>query len=534
MSALAFLTELSRQGVEIWVDGDQLHCRAPKGVMTAALRSKLAEYKAELLILLSQRQDSNLTVSLPRVVSAPAQRYLPFPSTDIQQAYWIGRGSSFELGNVGNHGYIEVEAVDLDLARSLLILRRLIERHEMLRAIMLPDGQQQILEHVPPFQVEFIDLEGLNQQEVAKQLEHIRYEMDHQVFQVEQWPTFAIRISRLQKQRVRVHVSMESLFVDAWSTQILLREFLHLYHEPEACLPPLELSFRDYVLTEAQLQTSELYRRSHDYWTERLRDLPPAPDLPLAIDPGSLERPLFVRREARLDAPQWQQLKARGIRAGLRPSGILLAAFAEVLATWSKTPRFCINLTVFNRLPLHEQVNDIVGDFTSLLLLAVDHSLPDTFEQRAKRLQEQLWYDFGHRYYSGVRVLRDLARIQGSLAQGIMPVVFTSLLGQDIDMTYPPPWQETIYYVAQTPQVWLDHQVLEVAGNLALYWQAVEALFPPGLLDGMFEAYVRFLHRLAIDDEIWQSSSCELVSSSQLAQRADVNATKAHLQGGLQ
>ncbi len=60
MSALAFLTELSRQGVEIWVDGDQLHCRAPKGVMTAALRSKLAEYKAELLILLSQRQDTAL------------------------------------------------------------------------------------------------------------------------------------------------------------------------------------------------------------------------------------------------------------------------------------------------------------------------------------------------------------------------------------------------------------------------------------------------------------------------------------------
>ena len=60
-----------------------------------------------------------------------------------------------------------------------------------------------------------------------------------------------------------------------------------------------------------------------------------------------------------------------------------------------------------------------------------------------------------------------------------------------------------------------------------LYWQAVEALFPPGLLDAMFEAYIRFLHKLAADEQIWQSHSYELVPSSQLAQRAQINATEA-------
>jgi amino acid adenylation domain-containing protein len=527
MSAVAFLTELSRQGVKVWADDGQLRCRAPKGVITPVVRSKLAEYKAELLTLLSRPQEHDPIMPLPRAVPAPAQLYLPFPTTDVQQAYWIGRGAAFELGNVGNHGYIEVEAIDLDMARSLLILRQLIERHPMLRAVMLPDGQQRILEHVPPFQVECIDLEGLTQQEVAEQLEHIRYKMDHQIFEVEQWPTLEIRVSRLPGQRVRVHLSMESLFADSWSIRILLQEILHLYHEPEASLPPLELSFRDYILAETQLQTSELYRRSQDYWTQRLQDLPPAPNLPLASDPASLQQPRFVPRKARLDAGQWQQLKARGAQAGLTPSGVLLAAFAEVLTTWSKNPCFCINLTVFHRLPVHKQVNDIVGDFSSLLLLAVDNSYPDTFEQRAKRLQEQLWRDFDHHYYSGVRVLRDLAQMQGSTAQAMMPVVFTSLLGQETTTIYPAPWQEAIYWVTQTPQVWLDHQVLEEAGNLVLYWQAVEALFPPGLLDAMFESYTRFLHRLATDDALWQASSCELVPSSQLAQRARINATQA-------
>jgi pyochelin synthetase len=527
MSAVEFLTELSKQGVKVWADGNQLRYRAPKGVMTAALRSKLAERKAELLTFLSQDQGSKLAMALPQIVPAPDQLYQPFPITDVQQAYWLGRHATFELGNVASHGYIEVEAVDLDLDRALLILRRLIERHPMLRAIMLPDGQQQILEQVSPFQIEIIDLVGLDQQEVDKRLEHIRDEMDHQVFQAEQWPVFEIRVSCLDKRRVRVHISMEALFTDSWSIGILLREFLHLYHEPEATLPPLEISFRDYVLAEACLRDGELYRRSQDYWSKRLRELPPAPDLPLAIDPASLERPRFVPRKARLDALEWQQLKARGAQARLTPSGILLAAFAEVLATWSKTPRFCINLTIFNLLPLHKQVNEIMGDFTSLLLLAVDNSHSDSFENRAKSLQEQLWRDFDHSYYNGVRVLRDLARMQGDTGQAIMPVVFTSLLGQELDTTYSVPWQETLYFVTQTPQVWLDHQAVEDAGDLVLYWHAVEALFPSGLLDEMYDAYMRFLRRLATDEGVWQSSLSELVPSSQLAQRALVNATEA-------
>ena len=166
------------------------------------------------------------------------------------------------------------------------------------------------------------------------------------------------------------------------------------------------------------------------------------------------------------------------------------------------------------------------GDFTSLLLLTADHSFPTTFEQRARLLQEQLWCDFEHRYYSGIRVLRDLARVQGSTVPVMMPVVFTSILGRKTAATYPAPWEEPIYFTTQSPQVWLDHLVSEEAGNLVLYWQAVEALFPPGLLDEMFEAYIRFLHRLAADDTVWQSSSLELIPTSQLAQRALINTTE--------
>jgi amino acid adenylation domain-containing protein len=467
-------------------------------------------------------EDTSSSV-LPLVTSDPAHRFAPFATTDVQQAYWVGRNMASALLNVGNHGYIEVAAFSLDIQRFNRAMQRLIERHEMLCAIILPDGQQQILSIVPPFEATIVDMRGKDQAEVADSLQNLRQEMDHQLLPVEQWPAFDIRIVLLDEQRSQIHVSVESLFVDAWSMHLLIQEFIQFYHDPDVQLPALELSFRDYLQTEMTRHDTAIYRRAENYWMKRLSDLPPAPDLPL-LPQSSSPQPRFVHREARLDAETWSRLKARAARAGLTPSGVLLAAFAEVLHTWSKSPRFSLNLSIFNRLPLHPQVNSIVGDFTSLIVLAIEHSA-DTFEQRARCIQEQLWSDLDHSIYSGVRVLRELGRRQGNMATGVMPIVFTSLLIEDMANQLPPPWQETLYCVSQTPQVWLDHQVLESGGTLIMHWQVVEALFQAGVIDAMFSAYCQLLQRLATEEETWQTPSISLVPAEQLALYAQMNAT---------
>src|SRR5262249_13104888 len=148
------------------------------------------------------------------------------------------------------------------------------------------------------------------------------------------------------------------------------------------------------------------------YWLKRLPTFPVGPSLPLAKSPASVHRPVFVRRTSRLDSLTWGRLKARGGQVGLTPSIILCAAYAEVLAAWSKTPHFCLNLPIFNRLPVHPQAQDIVGEFTSILLLEVDYSGRDCFEVRARRIQDQLWNDFNHRSFSGVKVLREMALLR--------------------------------------------------------------------------------------------------------------------------
>ncbi len=451
--------------------------------------------------------------SLPAIVADPANASEPFPLTKIQEAYWIGRSSGLELGNVGAHAYLELEAGPLDRERLEGAWQRVIERHGMLRTVVLADGRQQLLVPAPRYRIEKRDLAGFSENEARQVLAQERARMSHQVFSGERWPSFEIRAIQVAPDKTRLLLSFDLLMIDLWSLRLVMRDVLILYEQPAAELPPLEISFRDYVLAVAALEETEAWKRSLRYWTERLAELPPAPELPLARAPATVVRPRFTRRSDRLDANDWQKIKDRAKAEELTPSSVLLAAFADKLAAWSRRPQFTINLTLFQRLPLHAQVNQLVGDFTSTTLLSTDCASAQTFAEHARNLQAQLWRDLDHRYVSGVRVIRDLARMRESGLRPIMPVVFTSGLAQGmpelaaLERLQGPGLGELIYGLSQTPQVWLDHQVYEQEGALQFNWDAVEELFPSGLLDDMFAAYRSYLRRLAHEEAAWTEAS---------------------------
>jgi non-ribosomal peptide synthetase component F len=140
----------------------------------------------------------------------------------------------------------------------------------------------------------------------------------------------------------------------------------------------------------------------------------------------------------------------------------------------------------------------------------------------------------------GIRVMRELARFQRVGPTAIMPVVFTSLLnlGEQSDgLTWLSRLGRCVYGITQTPQVYLDFMVYEERGALQINWDAVEELFPGGLLDDLFAAYQRLLQDLATDDSAWQRTLAEnarrLIPVAQMSLREAVNHTAAPLTGDL-
>lgn len=465
----------------------------------------------------------NRADDLPQVQPDPAAANEPFALNESQQALWLGRGAAVELGDVGCHGYFEWDNPDLDIDRFRTAWARLVERHDMLRAVILADGTQRVLDtsEVDAGDIVVDDLRHLSDPDADLWINELRERMSHDVMDASTWPLYETRISILPNGHSRIHLSLDMLIVDAWSLyQALIPDLIDLYENPSGQLQPLELTFRDYSLAREQVRGTESYSRAKDYWMERLDTLPAAPELPRATNPGT--HPRFDRYELDVPAPAWQQLKDLAKGNNVTPSGLIVTAFSEVLRAWSDNDQFTINFPVSDRRPLHPQVDSLVGDFTNTLLVAVD-KVDGTVAERAQSIQHQIWQDLDHRAFTGVEVLREIARRQSGRLRPAMPIVLTSLLGHPGHRSSSGLGQEC-HGVSQTPQVLLDVQVREIDGVLHVKWDHLPEAFPENMIADMFDAFSCMLEQLA-DSRTWARERLELRPEHQIEQRRRVNDT---------
>ncbi|WP_273320833.1 non-ribosomal peptide synthetase [Vallitalea guaymasensis] len=453
-------------------------------------------------------------------------KYEPFPLTEIQQAYLIGRSGLYTLGDVSTHYYYELEGSTIDIQKLENALNVLIGYHDMLRAVILPEEHKQvILEKVPDYHIKTTDLRGISN--IKSKLDEIREEISHTTLSIDKWPLFDIRATYYDD-KIRLHMNFDNIIFDGWSISLFMEQMKNLYADIDFKLPELQLSFRDYVLALQKIKETSLYEKDKNYWLNEINSMPPAPELPIENSPDSLQTARFNHYESILVSDRWNRLKSIGKKESITPSAILLTVFSEVIGRFSKTQDFTINLTRFNRLPVHDRINDIIGDFTSLVMLSVDRKNGATFLERCKNVQKKLWQNLDHPYFCGVEVQREYSKL-GSKdnSSPIMPIVFTSGLGISLEGDQASnDFPKIKYNMSETPQVWLDHQVAEKDGNLYLFWDVIDKIFPDGLVNEIMSAYEKLLTNLAVNKDMWTNNTWNLISILDQS-RIEANNTKA-------
>ena len=494
--AVALLAEINREFACALTLKDIFHYANVR-----ALAVRIAQLKAQDVVEIEQNLE---------IIPDQANRYQPFPLTDVQRAYWIGRQTGTSA--VATHVYHEFAVSQFDLTRFNQALRQLIDRHDMLRAIVLPDGTQQILDQVPAYDISYHDLCELTSHDRQNALQEIRAQLSHKVHVAECWPLFDFSYTQLSEQDGRLHFSLDLLIADAISMRTLQQELITLYQQPTTVLPTLPFSFRDYVQALEVEQTTDIYQRDKAYWQQSIEQLYGPPRLPIKGDLLLLNDIKFVRRSCRLSVESWRALTQLAQTARVTKTGLLLTIFSQVLARWCSHPAFTLNLTLFNRPMGYPNTESVIGDFTAVSLLNIHYDSQHSYAQNAQIIQSQLWDDLEHRRYSGVRV--NEALIRSGRFQSPMPVVFTSVLDHpDGELSAQAVEGFTLLddvNITQTPQVWLDHQVLEANGELHFNWDVVDALFEPAIIDAMFECYCQTLTELANQPQRWQMPESSL------------------------
>ncbi len=466
-----------------------------------------------------------------RAVPDPAQRYLPFPLNDMQQAYWIGRGSEIAGGGASIQYYISFSMPAFDEQRFNTALNALVARHDMLRVVVLPDGLQQVLRDPPPMAVAVESVASLDSDSRTRRLKAIVEEMWSAKSDLMQWPQHEFRFTVTDRQGGGIlHCKLDMWCFDGRSSQIFFEELASLYEAPQTTLRPLELRFCDYMRAVGEEQRGDAFARDLAYWRERLKTLPPPPALPMASARGGAVPKggsVFTTRERRIPKAATSRIIQGCARQGVSLTSFMASVYSDVLSFWSGQRNLTINFPRFNRrLDWHPDVNDMIGEFASFTLLEWHHEPGSTFLERTRQLQDRIWEDLEHASVSGIRVLRERIVQTGQPEMQAMPIVFTAMpdrrgTSNALEKAFAV-FGEVVACRGATPQVWLDCQYFVLNGELCVSWDSQDNVFPDALVEDMFAEYVRVLSALA-DEALWAKRSLVRVPDRQFDLRRAQN-----------
>ncbi|WP_431940878.1 amino acid adenylation domain-containing protein [Nocardia grenadensis] len=474
--------------------------------------------------LLSASGDTEPATPAQPAVAEPVEPAGEFGLATMQHAYWMGRRGDQRLGGVAAHLYVEFDGHGVRADRLERAVARLVARHPQLRAQFLDSGTQRVLPDAPPI-FDTADLTG--HADPAAELERLRQRKSHQRMDVGKGQVVDIALSLLPDGRHRLHLDVDMLAADAQSYRRILDDLAQLYEADADGLAPLRYTFREY-LTDRE-RTAPDNSADRQWWAERLDELPDIPALPVIPETERADPTRSIRLHHWFDAGTAARLRRHAHGNGVTPAVALATVFAEVIARWSARQRFLLNVPLFAREPLHDEIDAVVGDFTNSVLVDVDATRPESMAARAARLQHALHTGAAHARYEGLDVLRDLGRLRG--APVTPSVVFTSGLdlGELFSERVTRIFGKPVWILSQGPQVDLDAQVAEVGGGLLVNWDIRRDALPEGIADAMFEQFRLILETLVEPEADWSAPLAIALPEAQRAVRAAVNDTAADL-----
>ncbi|MGH8795065.1 MAG: amino acid adenylation domain-containing protein, partial [Stackebrandtia sp.] len=432
-----------------------------------------------------------------------------FDMTEIQKAYLVGRLGEYEIGNVANHVYNEHVYSDLDARRLEESVNRLVAECDVLRTVFSYDRlQQRVLDaaDVPPCTVAVNDFSAHDYDEST--LAEVRRRMSHRLYDPERFPLFSLEISRF-RDRCVLHVSWDLIVVDVQSRLAVLRRLDDIYRGAELRAPLPRASFKDYQDYIGLLKHSRWLEDDRAYWRERLADMPLRCSLPFKESPEAIDAPQFGEHTLHVSADVWARFKEQARRRKVSTSSVLLSLFGSVISYHSGSEELPLTLTLFNRRPAVDDVDSILGNFTSTVLFHYADCGADV-EALTRRTHDRLWEDVGHGLYTGVEVQRDLARLHGlDTTKAVSPLVFTGVVGDETRDFERVAYLDDGEFVAQrrwsaqTSQAWIDLQAVEVDDGFMSKWLYVEQLFDRSFIEQLNRLYCMLVERLADGD--WEA-----------------------------
>ncbi|MET1256788.1 amino acid adenylation domain-containing protein [Aliikangiella maris] len=370
MSIYALMNLLHERQIKIWLEGEQLKFRAPKGALTENIREQLTDNKPAVIRFLKQITGQG---NIPPIEPVCRQSLTHIPLSYSQERIWF-----ISQLNPGSASYNSPIAIvirdDFDRQHLQAVLNRLIERHENLRTLFPAiDGkpEQQVLPHMTVN----IDVEDHSDKlgeksplVEAKRLCQIESEIP---FDLAKGPLIRAKVFKVAPQIHVLMLNMHHIIGDGWSIRVLLNEFATLSEEVKQqtkLLPPLPIQYIDYVIWQRHwLETQGVLKKQLAYWKTQLSDMPALLDLPTDFIRPKVQSFNGATYAFSIGRGLTEQLKVLAEKSHCTLYMVLLSIYKLLLFRYSQQADICVGGVIANRQT--EETEKLIGLFINSLAI---------------------------------------------------------------------------------------------------------------------------------------------------------------------
>ncbi|MHC5860260.1 amino acid adenylation domain-containing protein [Nostoc sp.] len=396
MNVKQLVSELSQRGVKLWVEGEQLRVNAPKGVLTVETRDLLAKNKAELILLLEQKNAIATLHDLPLIKSDRTQK---LPLSFAQEQIWLlsqlEPDNPFynELLALRLHGQLNVLALEQSL-------NKIIARHEVLRTNFRTINEQpvQVIAESLTLSVAVVDLTKYPESEKEIALQQSAKAEATQPFDLVSSLLIRASVFKLTEVEQVLLLTIHHIVFDGWSTGVLMRELASIYsalcHNSSPQLPELPIQYADFAIWQSRLWQTGIIQKQFDYWKQQLKNAPSLLELPTDRPRPAVQTFRGARQYIELPIELSEALAnfSRQERASLFMT--LFTAYVTLLYRYTGQDDIVVGTPIANRDRL--EIEGLIGFFVNTLVLRTDLSGNPSFRQLLGRVRQVILEAYAH------------------------------------------------------------------------------------------------------------------------------------------
>ena len=443
------------------------------------------------------RDESSVPTEL---IELPEARHAPYPVRDYVRerlSYRRNRANDFRL-------FLETRKKGLDPVRFAAAWRRLHANVDAMRARIV-DGEMVVAPAAHDFDLLVLDVRRRPAPERDRIIEDARARFEA-VGSSDTDRAVEIGLVRTGDDEFACLFSFDLLILDLVSIELLALRCRRVYESND----PAEQRFYlpDYRRTEDAYLASSHGQAARRYWNGRIARMGPrlsASALRNSAPPG--------RGNGYLKHSVSQDVWRAGQRfAGARGVSELTAVrvlFTDLLAHLSGQSEFAYETRLFQRLPFHRDINDLLGQFSLGHLTGRSSDAPRSFAERVRAEQEQTLRNAQFGFFDAATHWS--ASEPGHSRGG--KIVFTNTcirFQQFVVAGNVPPMHwlgEYTNIVQRNPDTALEYVLVENAGNLESHWFLNHAEIAPSDAEAAHRLLVSGLYRLCTDDSAWDAES---------------------------